>query len=112
LFVEGKYVKGETVAPQEKRNGTIEGGTRIKLSAGDVVRIPPRYFAPKLPFTNFRFEEAGELHKITLEDLPGPTRLHPRRTARKKCRARPTRGHRCPPDSRSSSRRRASINGA
>ena len=42
LLVGGKYLNGETVAPHEKRNGTIEGGTRIKLSAGDVVRIPPR----------------------------------------------------------------------
>jgi quercetin dioxygenase-like cupin family protein len=28
--------------PHEMRNGTIEGGTRVKLSAGDVVRIPPK----------------------------------------------------------------------
>jgi len=32
----------ETVAPHEKRNGTIQGGTRQKLSAGDIVRIPAR----------------------------------------------------------------------
>lgn len=42
LLIGGKYLNGETVAPHEKRNGTIEGGSRIKLSAGDVVRIPPR----------------------------------------------------------------------
>jgi mannose-6-phosphate isomerase-like protein (cupin superfamily) len=42
LLIGGTYVNGETVAPHEKRNGRIEGGTRIKLSAGDVVRIPPR----------------------------------------------------------------------
>jgi mannose-6-phosphate isomerase-like protein (cupin superfamily) len=42
LLVGGKYLNGETVAPGEKRNGTIEGGARIKLSPGDVVRIPPR----------------------------------------------------------------------
>jgi mannose-6-phosphate isomerase-like protein (cupin superfamily) len=42
LLIGGKYLNGETVAPHEKRNGTIEGGTRIRLSPGDVVRIPPR----------------------------------------------------------------------
>jgi quercetin dioxygenase-like cupin family protein len=33
-------VNAETTAPHEKRNGTIQGGTRQKLSAGDIVRIP------------------------------------------------------------------------
>ena len=42
LVVGGSYLNGETVAPHEKRNGTIQGGTRQKLSAGDVVRIPAR----------------------------------------------------------------------
>jgi hypothetical protein len=30
------------VAPHEKRNGTIEGGTRQKVSAGDWLRIPSK----------------------------------------------------------------------
>jgi mannose-6-phosphate isomerase-like protein (cupin superfamily) len=42
LVVGGTLLNGETVAPHEKRNGTIQGGTRQKLSAGDVVRIPAR----------------------------------------------------------------------
>ena len=42
LIVGGTYLNGETVAPHEKRNGTIQGGSRQKLSAGDVVRIPAR----------------------------------------------------------------------
>jgi len=42
LVVGGAMVSPETVAPHEKRSGTIEGGTREKLSAGDVVRIPAR----------------------------------------------------------------------
>jgi len=42
LVVGGNMVGGELTAPHEKRNGTIEGGTRVKLSAGDVVRIPPK----------------------------------------------------------------------
>jgi len=42
LLVGGTYINGETVAPHEKRNGTIQGGQRVKLSPGDIVRIPPR----------------------------------------------------------------------
>ena len=42
LLVGGTYVNGETVAPHEKRNGTIQGGVRQKLAAGDVVRIPAK----------------------------------------------------------------------
>src|SRR5712692_4841381 len=42
LVVGGTYLNGETVAPHEKRNGTIQGGARQKLSPGDVVRIPAR----------------------------------------------------------------------
>ena len=42
LLVGGTLVGGETVEPHEKRNGTIQGGMRKKLSAGDVVRIPPQ----------------------------------------------------------------------
>lgn len=42
LLVGSTYVGGETVAPHEKRNGAIQGGTRVKLGPGDVVRVPPR----------------------------------------------------------------------
>lgn len=42
LLVGGTLVGGETTEPHEKRNGTIRGGIRRKLSAGDVVRIPPK----------------------------------------------------------------------
>lgn len=42
LVVGGKMVGGEITEPHEKRNGSIEGGTRVKLSAGDVVRIAPK----------------------------------------------------------------------
>jgi len=40
LLVGGTLAGAETVSPHEKRNGTIQSGTRVKLSAGDVVRIP------------------------------------------------------------------------
>jgi mannose-6-phosphate isomerase-like protein (cupin superfamily) len=42
LIVGGTMVGGELVEPHEKRNGTIQGGVRQKLSAGDVVRIPAK----------------------------------------------------------------------
>ncbi|HTR66880.1 MAG TPA: cupin domain-containing protein [Terriglobales bacterium] len=42
LLVGGTMVGGETTEPHEKRNGKIEGGIRRTLSAGDIVRIPPR----------------------------------------------------------------------
>jgi mannose-6-phosphate isomerase-like protein (cupin superfamily) len=40
LIVGGTLLNAETTAPHEKRNGTIQGGVRRKLSPGDVVRIP------------------------------------------------------------------------
>jgi len=42
LLVGGTLIGGETVEPHEKRNGTIQGGVRSKLSAGDIVRIAPK----------------------------------------------------------------------
>jgi mannose-6-phosphate isomerase-like protein (cupin superfamily) len=42
LVVGGTMVGGEITEPHEKRNGTIQGGIKRKLSAGDVVRIPPQ----------------------------------------------------------------------
>jgi mannose-6-phosphate isomerase-like protein (cupin superfamily) len=40
LIVGGTLLNAETVSPHEKRNGTIQGGVRQKLNAGDIVRIP------------------------------------------------------------------------
>ena len=42
LVVGGTLVGAEATEPHEKRNGTIQGGVKQKLSAGDVVRIPPQ----------------------------------------------------------------------
>jgi mannose-6-phosphate isomerase-like protein (cupin superfamily) len=39
LLVGGTLEGAETTEPHEKRNGTIHGGIRRKLSAGDVIRI-------------------------------------------------------------------------
>lgn len=42
LVVGGHLVGAEEVAPHEKRNGKIEGGTSINLVPGDVARIPAK----------------------------------------------------------------------
>ncbi len=42
LLLGGTLLNGETVGPHEKRNGTILGGVRRKITAGDVIRIPAR----------------------------------------------------------------------
>jgi mannose-6-phosphate isomerase-like protein (cupin superfamily) len=42
LLLGGELVNGETVGPHEKRNGHIVGGMRRPITAGDVIRIPPR----------------------------------------------------------------------
>lgn len=42
LVVGGNLVGAEEVAPHEKRNAKIEGGARVSLAAGDVVRIPAK----------------------------------------------------------------------
>ena len=42
LLVGGTMEGAETTEPHEKRNGTIQGGIRRKLVAGDVVRIAPK----------------------------------------------------------------------
>lgn len=40
LVVGGTLENAETVSPHEKRNGTIQGGSKVPLAAGDIVRIP------------------------------------------------------------------------
>jgi mannose-6-phosphate isomerase-like protein (cupin superfamily) len=42
LIVGGTLEGAETTEPHEKRNGTIRGGIRRKLAAGDIVRIAAR----------------------------------------------------------------------
>jgi mannose-6-phosphate isomerase-like protein (cupin superfamily) len=42
LIVGGTMVNAETVAPHEKRNGSIQGGSRQKISTGDILRIPAK----------------------------------------------------------------------
>jgi len=42
LVVGGTMPNAQTTAPHELRGETIQGGTRQKLSAGDIVRIPAK----------------------------------------------------------------------
>jgi mannose-6-phosphate isomerase-like protein (cupin superfamily) len=42
LTVGGVLQNGKTTAPNEIRGPSIDGGTKQKLSAGDIVHIPPK----------------------------------------------------------------------
>jgi mannose-6-phosphate isomerase-like protein (cupin superfamily) len=42
LVVGGTMEGAQTTEPHEKRNGTITGGIRRELAAGDIVRIPAK----------------------------------------------------------------------
>jgi len=42
LLVGGTLVGGQITEPHEQRGGTIRGGVRVKLSPGDIVRIPAK----------------------------------------------------------------------
>jgi mannose-6-phosphate isomerase-like protein (cupin superfamily) len=42
LTVGGTILNGKTTGPNEIRGPSIEGGIRQKLSAGDIVHIPPK----------------------------------------------------------------------
>ena len=58
LIVGGTIPNGKTTAPNEIRGPSIEGGMRQKLSAGDIVHIPPKTAhqtgaGPRRKFTYF-----------------------------------------------------------
>ena len=42
LLVGGTLVGAQETEPHEKRNGTIQGGVKRKISSGDIVRIPAK----------------------------------------------------------------------
>jgi len=42
LLVGGTLVGAQETEPHEKRNGTIQGGVKQKMSPGDIVRIPAK----------------------------------------------------------------------
>ncbi|SRR6266404_443827 len=42
LLVGGTMIGAEITEPHEKRNGTIQGGVRRKIAAGDIIRIPAK----------------------------------------------------------------------
>jgi len=71
----------ETIPPEERwqivsylrvLGGSKPGSPRVPTSpeeaAAPGVSLPP----PKAPFTDYRFEKPGTIHKITLKDLPAP----------------------------------------
>jgi mannose-6-phosphate isomerase-like protein (cupin superfamily) len=64
LIVGGTMLKPETTASQEKRGPSIDGGTRHKLAAGDIVRIAAGVphqllIAPGQQFTYFVIKIKG-----------------------------------------------------
>jgi glucose/arabinose dehydrogenase/mono/diheme cytochrome c family protein len=52
--------------------GSKPGSPRVPLSADEAVTTSLNAPPPKAPFTDFRYEEPGKIHKITLPDLPAP----------------------------------------
>jgi glucose/arabinose dehydrogenase/mono/diheme cytochrome c family protein len=52
--------------------GSKPGSPRVPLSADEAVTTSLNAPPPKAPFTDFRYEEPGKIHKITLKDLPAP----------------------------------------
>jgi hypothetical protein len=59
LLVGRTLINGETVAPHEKRNGAIQGGVRQKVSAADLIRIPPQNASSISP----RWRQGIHLHR-------------------------------------------------
>jgi glucose/arabinose dehydrogenase/mono/diheme cytochrome c family protein len=52
--------------------GSKPGSPRVPLSADEAVTTSLNAPPPKAPFTDFRYEQPGKIHKITLKDLPAP----------------------------------------
>jgi glucose/arabinose dehydrogenase/mono/diheme cytochrome c family protein len=52
--------------------GSKPGSPRVPLSADEAVTTSLNAPPPKAPFTDFRYEQPGEIRKITLNDLPAP----------------------------------------
>lgn len=52
--------------------GSKPGSPRVRATPEEAVTTGVSAPAPKAPFTDYRFEEPGKMHKITLKDLPAP----------------------------------------
>ena len=52
--------------------GSKPGSPRVRATPEEAVATGVGAPPPKAPFTDYRFEEPGKMHKITLEDLPAP----------------------------------------
>ena len=46
--------------------------TETESASGNLKPVKTNAPAPQAPFTDFRFEEPGKIHKITVQDLPAP----------------------------------------
>ncbi len=52
--------------------GGKPGSPRVRMTAAEAASAGMDAPPPAPPFTDFRFEEPGKMHKITLADLPAP----------------------------------------
>jgi glucose/arabinose dehydrogenase/mono/diheme cytochrome c family protein len=71
----------ETLSPQERwqivsylrvLGGSKPGAPRVRISTSEAVAVGMSAPPPKAPFTDYRFEKPGNIHKITVKDLPAP----------------------------------------
>jgi glucose/arabinose dehydrogenase/mono/diheme cytochrome c family protein len=52
--------------------GGKPGSPRVRMTALEAASAGASAPPPALPFTDYRFEQPGKIHKITLNDLPAP----------------------------------------
>jgi glucose/arabinose dehydrogenase/mono/diheme cytochrome c family protein len=67
-----KKERWQIVAYIRVLGGSKPGSPRVPLSADEAVTTSLNAPPPKAPFTDFRYEQPGKVHKITLKDLPAP----------------------------------------
>ncbi len=52
--------------------GAKPGSPRVRMTASEAANAGASAPSPTPPFTDYRFEEPGKIHKITVDDLPAP----------------------------------------
>ena len=52
--------------------GSKPGSPRVRTTPEEAVAVETKAPPPMAPFTDYRFEKPGNVHKITLKDLPAP----------------------------------------
>lgn len=52
--------------------GAKPGSPRVRMTSSEAASVGVGAPSPTPPFTDYRFEEPGKIHKITIDDLPAP----------------------------------------